>query len=265
MIDLTVEEIRERLKGADEKAFEVLSRSLEGDTRKGVRDALKAAKKRISQQAAERGRLDNLYSYEAQISHGASVIVGLDEVGRGPLAGPLAVGAVVLDHSKRIEGLNDSKQLTAAKRQDIAKEIEKSAQAFCVVMSEPEEIDEIGIMGALRKCFSGALQQVEGQIGSVDAVLIDGNPLHIDPREINIVKGDSLCASISAASIIAKVKRDAIMIQYDSVYPGYGFASHKGYGTAEHRDAIQKLGLSPLHRRSFCSEFLGRELQDSLF
>lgn len=259
---MTVPEIRKKLREADEKELAALERSLAADTRKGVRAALQVARRRVDAEKAERERLASLYSYErGMLEEGQGVIVGLDEVGRGPVAGPLAVGAVVLPDEPIVEGLNDSKQLTPEQRERIGTEITNVALAWAVEIVEPSFIDENGMSAALAKGFAGALAQIEAAGVHADIVLVDGNPLHIDPREKNVVKGDAKCASIAAASIVAKVIRDALMCDLGRMYPGYGFEGNKGYGSPQHIEAIKKLGLSPVHRRSFCRSFM----QESLF
>ena len=260
-------EIEEMAESADEDQLRVLERSLEGDPRIGVRRALEKARRRLEACNAEGDRLASLYDFAlesaARVAPDASLdrVLGLDEVGRGSLAGPLAVGAVILDPSRPIEGLDDSKRLPAPARERISARIEEHAVAWHVEYVDPGTIDRIGIMAALRQAFLGAIGAVEGAGHRIDAILLDGNPLGLDRREANVVKGDSRCAPISAASIVAKVHRDALMTRLDEDLPGYGFASNKGYGTESHRLSIRELGLSEAHRRSFCTEFL----QDSLF
>ena len=253
----TVEEIRALARSANESELAALERSLAADTRKGVRAALATARRRVDAECAERERLSALYEFEASLcaERDATVCVGLDEVGRGPLAGPLAVGAVVLSPDVRISGLNDSKQVAPHDRERIADEVKRTARAWTVVYVEPAEIDARGMSSCLRMAFSKAIDTIDRAIGSVDLVLIDGNPVHCDPREVTIVKGDSACASIAAASIIAKVDRDALMERYAIDYPEYGFDSNKGYASAEHIAAIERYGLSPIHRASFCTAF----------
>ena len=259
---MTVPEIRKKLRTADEKELAALERSLAADTRKGVIAALQVARRRVEAEKAERERLASLYAYErGLLGEGQSVIVGLDEVGRGPLAGPLAVGAVVLPDEPVIKGLNDSKQLTPEQRESISEEIKRVALAWAVEYVEPAYIDANGMTAALMSGFSGALGQIESAGLNADIVLIDGNPLHMDPRERNIVKGDAKCASIAAASIVAKVARDELMRAMALEYPGYGLEENKGYGSPQHIEAIKKLGISPVHRRSFCRSFM----QESLF
>lgn len=259
---MTVPEIRKKLREADEKELAALERSLAADTRKGVAAALQVARRRVDAEKAERERLAALYAYERSLlGEGQGVIVGLDEVGRGPVAGPLAVGAVVLPDEPIIQGLNDSKQLSPEQREAIATEITSSAIAWAVELVEPSFIDANGMSAALKKGFSGALAQIEDAGVHADLVLVDGNPLHMDPREKNVVKGDAKCASIAAASIVAKVIRDALMCDLGRMYLGYDFEGNKGYGSPQHIEAIKKLGLSPVHRRSFCRSFM----QESLF
>lgn len=262
-MSLTVAEVTRMLREADAAQLSVLERSLAADTRKGVRTALEQARRRIEAQAAEQARLDRLYDYQRELAeaHGGTVVVGLDEVGRGPLAGPLAVGAVVLPDQPHIPGLNDSKKLTAKQREAAAEAVREHALAWTVEYVEPDVIDERGIMASLVMAFSQAVKDIEGAGIAVDMVLLDGNPLHFDSREVNVVGGDGKCASIAAASIVAKVARDQLMCELDEKYPGYGLAENKGYGSAEHIAAIKEKGLSPIHRASYCTSFF----QESLF
>lgn len=256
----TVADIRARLASVDAKEFAVLERSLMADTRKGVQQALEQTRRRLKAEQEEQKRLELLYAFERELAQG-KLVVGLDEVGRGPLAGPLTVGAVVLNpEAPYIVGLNDSKQVPESHRCALAEAIKTSALAWAVVDIAPEIIDEQGMGACLRQAFSEALHQIEQQGVIPEVVLIDGNPLHIDPRELNVIKGDARCASISAASLLAKVSRDAEMVAYDAVYPGYDFASSKGYGSARHRAAMQEKGLTPIHRVSFCQNFLQKSL-----
>lgn len=257
----TVAQIKALLRMVNEEDFQVLQRSLCADTRKGVQEALAATQHRFDALRRERERIEGLFRYERSLTQNR-LVVGLDEVGRGPLAGPLTVGAVVFNpETTFIEGLNDSKQVPEAKRDAIAQEIKCVCKAYSVVHIEPAEIDEEGITAALRRAFSLAVQEIEKQGITPDVLLLDGNPLHFDPREINVVKGDAQCASIAAASLVAKTTRDALMIDYDKRYPAYDFAHSKGYGSKKHLQAIETFGLTPLHRKSFCIRFM----QESLF
>lgn len=262
MIDLTVPEIRAKLQHADAAAFAVLERSLVADTRKGVRQAVEVARRRLEAEAAEAERLASMYAFERQLAaeRGGRVILGLDEVGRGPLAGPLAVGGVVLGEEV-IAGLNDSKQVRPEDREAIADAVRERARAWTVQYVEPADIDRDGMTASLRRAFGAAIAAVEAAGVDVDVVLLDGNPLRLDEREVSVVKGDGKCASIAAASIVAKVERDALMARLDGEHPGYGFASNKGYASPSHIEAIKSLGLSPAHRATFCTAFT----QASLF
>lgn len=177
-------------------------------------------------------------------------IAGVDEAGRGPLAGPLAVAAVILDPDRPIAGLNDSKKLSEARREALYPLIIERALAYCVVLVEPDEIDRLNIFQAT---MAGMSRAVAGLAPAAHAALIDGNKL---PKDLPcpgraIVGGDALEPAISAASILAKVSRDRLMVALDAIHPGYGFAVHKGYPTPAHLSALQQLGPCAQHRRSF--------------
>lgn len=176
-------------------------------------------------------------------------VAGVDEVGRGPLAGPVVAAAVILDPKHRIDGLADSKKLTEKKRETLSDDIQNKALAWCIARADVEEIDEINILQASLLAMKRA---VEGLKVSPSLALIDGNKLPDLSCEMEaIIKGDSKEACISAASIIAKVARDNEMIEMDKLYPGYGFAQHKGYPTKQHKEAIVRLGVTPIHRTSY--------------
>ena len=258
-MSLTVAEIKLRLQEADESELAVLERSLVADTRKGVKTALQTARRRVAAQVAEERRLAGMYDFEQTLAAGR-LAVGLDEVGRGPLAGPLAVGAVVLPDDARIAGLNDSKQIKPDDREVIAARIKETALAWTVQYVEAFEIDAHGMTASLIDAFTRAIAAIEKAGVVPEVVFLDGNPLHLDKREINVVKGDGKCASIAAASIVAKVDRDALMCAYAERYPEYGFDSCKGYASASHIEAIKKHGLCPIHRKSFCHAFVQEPL-----
>ena len=261
-MELTVPEITAMLREADEEKLASLERALAADERKGVKSALAKARKRIDAQKAQLEHDRKLYAFEERIAaeHGGSVIVGLDEVGRGSVAGPLAVGAVVLPREPMIRGLDDSKKLSPTQREMLAESIKNTALACEVVFVEARRIDAIGMSAALREAFSRAIACIDGKGLDVDTVLIDGNPLRLDPREVNVVKGDGKCASIAAASILAKVTRDALMVELAQRYPGYGFEESKGYASPSHIEAIRSKGLTPVHRASFCTSFMQQTL-----
>lgn len=192
--------------------------------------------------------------YERELkAKGYKYICGVDEVGRGPLAGPVVCAAVIMPLDEVIEGIDDSKKLSAKKREKLAEEISKKAIACRICLVEPQIIDEINILEATRLCMKNA---VEGLEVSPDFVITDGNMvLDISIPQQSIVKGDSLSYSIGAASIVAKVYRDKLMDEYAVTYPQYGFEKNKGYGTAAHIKAITDTGLCPIHRRSFTTKW----------
>ncbi len=197
--------------------------------------------------------MDKLF-YERQLhAQGCKYVCGVDEVGRGPLAGPVVCAAVIMPEDDIIEGVDDSKKLTAKKREKLADLIKQKAIAWAICRVEPQVIDQINILQATRLCMKNA---VEGLSVRPDFVLTDGNmTLDIDIAQKSIVKGDAQCYCIGAASIIAKVERDALMAEYAEVYPGYGFEKNVGYGTAAHIAAIKEKGLTPIHRRSFTKKW----------
>lgn len=193
--------------------------------------------------------MDKLKYERELIEKGYKYICGVDEVGRGPLAGPVVCAAVIMPIDDIIDGVDDSKKLSAKRREMIAELIEKKAVACNICRVEPEIIDEINILEATKLCMKNA---VEGLKVKPDFVITDGNmTLDISVPQTSIIKGDALSYSIGAASIAAKVFRDKLMDEYAEIYPGYGFEKNKGYGTAGHIAAIKERGLCPVHRRSF--------------
>jgi ribonuclease HII len=198
----------------------------------------------------EKRRLDRMHRFERDLwNEGARLICGVDEVGRGPLAGPVTAAAVVIDKPVMLEFLNDSKVVTELRRVVLADLIREHVIAVSLGWADSEEIDSINILCASRLAMHRA---IAGLGLSPCRVLVDGYPLPgCAFPQLNIIDGDAKSASIAAASIIAKVARDSLMVELDAQYPGYGFAQHKGYCTAEHVAAIAKLGPSPIHRRSF--------------
>lgn len=177
------------------------------------------------------------------------LLAGVDEVGRGPLAGPVVAAAVILDPNKPITGLIDSKKLSQKKREFLAEEIKSKALAWSLGRAEVEEIDELNILQASLLAMKRAIESLQTE---PDMVVVDGlyTPEVVYKKEA-IIKGDSLIPAISAASIIAKVARDDEMINFDEIYPGYGFSSHKGYPTKQHIESLERLGVTVIHRRSF--------------
>jgi len=202
----------------------------------------------------ERERLKQMRIYEDKYAD-FELICGVDEVGRGPLAGPVFAAAVILPKDCEILYINDSKKLSEKKREELFVEISEKALAVGIGSCTPEEIDELNIKQATRKAMLQAVQNLEIQPGLVlvDAEIITG----LDIRQVPIIKGDAKSVSIAAASIVAKVTRDHLMVEYDKIYPQYGFASNKGYGSAVHMQAIREYGPCPIHRRSFIKNIIG--------
>ena len=200
-------------------------------------------------------RLDKMLEYEKDLySKGYEYICGIDEAGRGPLCGPVVAAAVILKKSDKIEGVNDSKKLSEKKREALFEQIKERAVAWSVGIVDEKTIDEINILEATRLAMKKA---VEGLKQKPDYALVDAEKkVPIDVPHTPIIKGDALSESIAAASIIAKVTRDHMIIKLDKDYPQYNFAKNKGYGTKEHTDAIKEYGLCPAHRRSFCKKFI---------
>lgn len=203
-------------------------------------------------------RLTNLKKMEKELyEKGIETICGIDEAGRGPLAGPVVVATVIMPKDSMIEGVNDSKKISANKREIIYDKIIEEAISYSVGIISQNEIDEINILNATKK---GLTTAIEGLEIKPDRILVDALN-KIDTLGIpydSIIKGDAKCYSIAAASIIAKVTRDRIMSEWDKVYPQYGFEKHKGYGTKMHIDAIKEYGLTPLHRLSFVKNIISK-------
>ena len=224
----------------------------EKDERSGVKKEIEKAYKRIERLREEVERTRQLWSYEKEYSS-YSYICGIDEVGRGPLAGPVVAGAVILPKDCDILYINDSKKLSEKKREELYEEILEKAVAIGIGYASPERIDEINILQATYEAMREAINNlsVTPDILLNDAVTIPG----VECRQVPIIKGDAKSISIGAASIIAKVTRDRLMTEYDKVFPEYGFASNKGYGAAAHIQALKEYGPTPIHRRSFIKNF----------
>ncbi len=249
----TTEQIREKMQAADITQLPAFIKEYEGDTRAGVRALTERARKRLFAYEKEKARIWEMSAYERQYSD-CAYICGIDEVGRGPLAGPVAACAVILPKDCDILYLNDSKQLTAKKREELYDIIIEKAVSVGLGFVSPERIDEINILQATYEAMRQAIGKlsVRPDILLNDAVTIPG----VDIRQVPIIKGDAKSVSIAAASIVAKVTRDRMMTEYDRVIPGYGFAANKGYGSAKHIAALRRLGVSPIHRRSFLKNLL---------
>ena len=218
----------------------------EADSRAGVQRLAK----RFRREQAERRRLEALYTYEyAARDEGARFVAGVDEAGRGPLAGPVVVAAAILPYGLFLPGLNDSKKVSPKKRELLYDEILEKAVAVRVSIVDAATIDRVNIYQAT---MNGMYEAILSLDPKPDKVLIDAVELAKLPMpSLSIIKGDAKSASIAAASIVAKVTRDRLMLKYDAEYPQYGFAQHKGYGTAQHIKALEEYGTSPIHRKSF--------------
>ncbi|HHW66806.1 ribonuclease HII [Defluviitalea raffinosedens] len=242
-----------------EVSYEELPNILEkfkSDSRQGVQNLIKRYQKKYDAYVIELNRIKKLNTYENNWhSKGYEVVAGIDEVGRGPLAGPVVAAAVILPKDCCILGINDSKKLTPSKREELFDIIHEEAISIGIGIVDPQTIDELNILQATFKAMKIALEKLEIV---PDMLIIDGNNTLPDvpiPQQ-NIVGGDGKSISIAAASIIAKVTRDRIMNAYHELYPEYDFIKHKGYGTENHIKAIQQRGLCPIHRRSFTQNFL---------
>ncbi len=246
--EMTVSEIKKNL--SISHTNEATIKLLESDPRTGVQVLAKQIRQRQKNQEKEKARLEQLSELENKFRERGYVhIAGVDEAGRGPLAGPVIAAAVIFPPDTQIDGLNDSKKLSEQKRELLFDQIQNMALTIGVGEATPQEIDNLNIRNATHLAMRRALDHLSP---SPDQVLVDGNALPESRfKELAIIGGDRKSISISAASIIAKVTRDRMMIQYDTKYPEYGFAGHKGYGSAEHLNALQKHGPTPIHRHSF--------------
>lgn len=202
----------------------------------------------------ELARLEKLTLLEREYWARGELVGGMDEAGRGPLAGPVAAACVVMPAQPLVEGVNDSKKVSEKKRPLVYQKIIETAVSYQVVLIDAQRIDEINILAATKEAFCQAYEGLSLRPGEV---LVDAvKDLAINARQRPLIHGDALSYSIAAASILAKVTRDRLMVEYDALYPEYGFAKHKGYGTREHIEALKKYGPCPLHRRTFIKNFL---------
>ncbi|MCI5954587.1 MAG: ribonuclease HII [Lachnospiraceae bacterium] len=249
----SIGEIKERFQAASAEELPELIEEYREDERGGVKKLLESAEKKLLALEKEKQRIEKLRVYEEQYRE-FEYICGIDEVGRGPLAGPVVAGAVILPRDCRILYVNDSKQLSEKKREELYDIIMDKAVACAVGYATPERIDEINILQATYEAMREAIGKLNPapQILLNDAVTIPG----VNIRQVPIIKGDAKSITIGAASIIAKVTRDRLMVEYDKVFPQYDFAGNKGYGSAAHIEALKKYGPTPIHRRSFIKNFL---------
>lgn len=255
MKDKSVKEIKEIIDGSSVDKYLEYIDILRNDERKSVQSiAVKMAKK-LDSIRKENERLEIINAFENEgYNKGYVYIGGIDEAGRGPLAGPVVASVVVFKPNTKIEGINDSKKLSESKRDELFDIIKEQALDYGIGIVNNEEIDEFNILNATYMAMKKAINCLEK---TPDYLLVDAATIPgIDTDQKAIIKGDSKSISIAAASILAKVTRDSIMYQYEEMYPGYGFKSHKGYGTKEHYEAIEKLGITPIHRKSFLKNVL---------
>ena len=245
--------IKEELKNTLDVNLDAFILEYEADERPGVVKLVEQAKKRLEKLEAEKQRTWEISKYEREYAN-AGYICGIDEVGRGPFAGPVVACAVILPKDCDILYINDSKQLSEKKREELYDVIMEKALAVGIGMVGPGRIDEINILQATYEAMREAISKlsIKPDILLNDAVTIPG----VDIRQVPIIKGDAKSISIGAASIVAKVTRDRLMKEYDVMFPEYDFASNKGYGSKAHRDALQKYGPTPIHRASFIGNYV---------
>ena len=244
----TIKEVKERLAMIDELDHPLFE-ELILDGRAGVQAAISKRKRELQKQVDEDLRLEKMLAYEKELyAQGIDLIAGVDEVGRGPLAGPVVAAAVILPKACKIPGLNDSKKIPKSKHKEIYEAVLQNAIAIGIGVKDNHVIDQVNIYEATKLAMMEAIGQLEPQ---PQHLLIDAMKLDLPIPQTSIIKGDANSLSIAAASIVAKVTRDQMMEEFDKEYPGYDFAQNAGYGTAKHLAGLDKLGVTPIHRRSF--------------
>ena len=248
-----IAEIRQELETADLSAIPALLEAYRVDGRSGVQSLIGKYEKKLAALEKERARLEGMRHYEHAYEGQYELICGIDEAGRGPLAGPVVAGAVILPKDCEILGLNDSKKLSEKKREALYDEIMEKAVAAAVGIVGPGRIDEINILQATYE----AMRQAVGKLSKAPELLLNDAVRipDITLPQVPIIKGDAKSVSIAAASILAKVTRDRLMYEYDKIMPEYGFASNKGYGSKMHIEALQEYGPSLIHRKTFITHF----------
>ena len=244
----TIKEIKEQLANI-QRLDDPLLAELEQDSRSGVIQAIAKRKRELQKQVDEDLRLEKMLAYEKELyTQGIQLIAGVDEVGRGPLAGPVVAAAVILPKACKIPGLNDSKKIPKSKHKEIYEAVLQNAIAIGIGIKDNQVIDQVNIYEATKLAMMEAIGQLEPQ---PQHLLIDAMRLDLPISQTSIIKGDANSLSIAAASIVAKVTRDQMMEEFDREYPGYDFAQNAGYGTAKHLAGLDQLGVTPIHRRSF--------------
>ena len=244
----TIKEIKERLATIDDLDHPLFE-ELILDGRAGVQAAISKRKRELQKQVDEDLRLEKMLAYEKELyTQGIHLIAGVDEVGRGPLAGPVVAAAVILPENCKIPGLNDSKKIPKSKHKEIYEAVLQNAIAIGIGIKDNQVIDQVNIYEATKLAMMEAIGQLDPQ---PQHLLIDAMKLDLPIPQTSIIKGDANSLSIAAASIVAKVTRDQMMEEFDCEYPGYDFTQNAGYGTANHLAGLHKLGVTPIHRRSF--------------
>ena len=244
----TIKEIKEQLANI-QRLDDPLLAELEQDSRSGVIQAIAKRKRELQKQVDEDLRLEKMLAYEKELyTQGIQLIAGVDEVGRGPLAGPVVAAAVILPEDCKISGLNDSKKIPKSKHKEIYEAVLQNAVAIGIGIKDNQVIDQVNIYEATKLAMMEAIGQLEPQ---PQHLLIDAMKLDLPIPQTSIIKGDANSLSIAAASIVAKVTRDQMMEEFDCEYPGYDFTQNAGYGTANHLAGLDQLGVTPIHRRSF--------------
>ena len=244
----TIKEIKEQLANI-QRLDDPLLAELEQDSRSGVIQAIVKRKRDIQKRIDEDERLEGMMAYEKECyARGMKLIAGVDEVGRGPLAGPVVAASVILPKACKIPGLNDSKKIPKSKHKEIYEAVLQNAIAIGIGIKDNHVIDQVNIYEATKLAMMEAIGQLDPQ---PQHLLIDAMKLDLPISQTSIIKGDANSLSIAAASIVAKVTRDQMMEEFDREYPGYDFAQNAGYGTAKHLAGLDKLGVTPIHRRSF--------------
>ncbi|OGX77969.1 ribonuclease HII [Exiguobacterium sp. SH31] len=244
---VTIQEIKQRLKTVRYEEWDDVRAELKDDPRTGVQALLQQRQRRFDAERDERDDYTRRLQYEAELKQqGFKLVAGIDEVGRGPLAGPVVAAAVVLPDDFYSPGLNDSKKMTkAARERAYARILDEAFVGVGIV--DAEVIDQINIYEATKLAMTEAVRQLDG----ADALLIDAMTLELDLPQTSLIKGDELSVSIAAASVVAKVVRDKMMEEFAATYPGYGFERNAGYGTELHLNALNEHGITPIHRKSF--------------
>jgi len=244
----TIKEIKECLATID-RLDHPLFEELIADGRAGVQAAISKRKRELQKQVEEDLRLEKMLAYEKELyAQGIQLIAGVDEVGRGPLAGPVVAAAVILPENCKIPGLNDSKKIPKSKHQAIYQAVLDQALSVGIGVKDNQVIDQVNIYEATKLAMLEAIQELDQQ---PQHLLIDAMKLDLPISQTSIIKGDANSLSIAAASVVAKVTRDQMMAAYDQEYPGYDFGQNAGYGTTKHLEGLEKHGVTPIHRRSF--------------